>query len=215
MNARLAGWLALVGFLAAISYAGRVEGRKPPKDVLYQYSTAVGAALQYAIMLALVLWIAKGLPKREALALRPPESWNAAGARSVGGFAAVFVGGGLLLYLLGGGGEQGLTPDAWDPSRAGAYAANFVTVAVVAPVVEELTYRGIGFSLLAGYGFWPAAAVTAAAFAAAHGLVLAFPTLFLFGLVTAWLRSSTRSIAPPMLVHAAFNATSLILAVAV
>jgi hypothetical protein len=42
--------------------------------------------------------------------------------------------------LLHGGREQGLTPTSWQPDRAGAFAANFVVVAVYAPIVEELTF---------------------------------------------------------------------------
>ena len=61
------------------------------------------------------------------------------------------------------GDEQGLTPDAWDSSRAGAYAANFVAVALVGPIVEELMYRGAGMTLLAPYGSTVAVLVTASA----------------------------------------------------
>ena len=45
--------------------------------------------------------------------------------------------------------EQGLVPDGWDSSRAGAFVAFFVVVTFIAPAVEELTYRGLGISLLA------------------------------------------------------------------
>ena len=46
--------------------------------------------------------------------------------------------------MLGAADEQGLTPEAWDSSRAGAYAANFVAVALFGPIVEELMYRAPG-----------------------------------------------------------------------
>ena len=42
--ARLVAWSTLVGFLILIGYAQRVAGGKPADDVLYQYSTAIGAA---------------------------------------------------------------------------------------------------------------------------------------------------------------------------
>ena len=48
--------------------------------------------------------------------------------------------------------EQGLVPDGWDSSRAGAFVAFFLVVTFVAPAVEELTYRGLGISLLAALG---------------------------------------------------------------
>src|SRR6266496_2606305 len=40
--------------------------------------------------------------------------------------------------------EQGLTPTRWEPAHAGAFAANCVLFVIVAPVVEELTFRGVG-----------------------------------------------------------------------
>jgi membrane protease YdiL (CAAX protease family) len=111
--------------------------------------------------------------------------------------------------------EQGLTPDAWDSSKAGAYAANFVAVALVGPIVEELVYRGAGFTFFAGFGNAVAVGVTAVAFGLGHGLLLALPALVFFGLVTGVLRARTRSVYPSTIVHCVFNATSLILAVAV
>jgi uncharacterized protein len=50
-------------------------------------------------------------------------------------------------------------------------------------------------------------------FGLAHGLVLALAALVFFGLVIALLRQRTGSVYPCMVVHCAFNATSLILAV--
>ena len=60
----------------------------------------------------------------------------------------------LLETVLNAGEEQGLVPDEWDSSKAGAYALSFVAVAVIAPIVEELTYRGLGYSLLEPFGRW-------------------------------------------------------------
>ena len=65
----------------------------------------------------------------------------------------------LLETVLNAGEEQGLVPDEWDSSKAGAYALNFVAVAVIAPIVEELTYRGLGYSLLEPFGRWVAIVV--------------------------------------------------------
>jgi membrane protease YdiL (CAAX protease family) len=109
--------------------------------------------------------------------------------------------------------EQGLTPNHWEPSHAGAYAANFVVIAGFAPVVEELTFRGLGFSLLRRFGVPFAIVAIGVLFALAHGLVEAFPELLIFGSALAWLRWKTDSVYPGMFVHATFNAISLIAAV--
>ena len=88
-------------------------------------------------------------------------------------------------------------------------------IAVVAPVVEELLFRGIGFHLLARFGTIAAILGTGLAFGLYHGLVNALPVLALFGVALAWLRARTNSVYPGMLVHAAFNSVALILSVTI
>ncbi len=215
VDGRLVAWASLVLFLALIGYASRVTGGKPPENALYRYETAIGGLFIYGVLLLLLLWIARGLPTREFFALRRPRSWPSALGLALAAYAAIFVGAGIILIALDAGDEQGLTPDAWDSSRAGAYAANFVTVAFAGPIVEELMYRGAGMTLLARYGATAAVLLTALGFGLGHGLLLALLALVFFGIVTAVLRLKTDSIYPCMLVHCAFNATSLIVAVAV
>jgi membrane protease YdiL (CAAX protease family) len=212
---RLAAWLGLVGALAAIGYGSRAAEGTPDDDVLYRYDTAIGGVVIYLMLLLLVLWIARGLPRREVFALRAPPSWGRALGLALAGYVVIFLGAGLLLWALDATEEQGLTPDEWDSSKAGAYAANFVAVALVGPIVEELVYRGAGITFFAGFGSTVAVIATAVAFGLGHGLLLALPALVFFGLVTGVLRVRTRSVYPSTIVHCAFNATSLILAVAV
>lgn len=210
---RLAAWAGLVCLLILLGYGSRIQGGDPPDDALYRYETAIGGIFIYALLLAILLWIARGTSWRRFFALRRPDSWPRAFGLALAAYVAIFVGAGLILIAFDAGDEQGLTPDAWDSSKAGAYAANFVSVAFFGPVVEELMYRGAGMTLLARFGAAVAVVVTAIAFGLGHGLVLALPALVLFGLITAWLRLRTDSIYPCMLVHCAFNATSLIAAV--
>jgi membrane protease YdiL (CAAX protease family) len=212
-GARAVAWTVLVALLMAIAYGSRLSEGKPPANALYQYETAVGGIAIYLILLAVVLWIGRGLPRRDFLALRRPASWRRALGLALGGYVTIFVGAGLLILLLDAGDEQGLTPDEWDSSRLGPYAANFVAIAVVGPIVEELTYRGAGMTLFLRFGAPVAVAVTAVGFGLGHGLIVALPALVFFGLVTAFLRLRTDSVYPSALVHCAFNATSLILAV--
>ena len=85
-------------------------------------------------------------------------------------------------------------------------------VAGVAPVVEEVTFRGLGFRLLERFGQPIAIGVSAFAFALAHGLVEAFPVIFAFGLGLGYLRSRTESIYPCIALHAVFNLMQLVFA---
>ncbi len=212
---RLIAWLAFVLGLAALGYASHLSEAEPPDDVAYRYSSSVAALVQYGVMLGILLLIARGLPLREAFALRRPASWPRALGLAVLSLVVIWVVSAALAPILDASEEQGLVPEGWDSSRAGAFVAFFCVVAFVAPAVEELTYRGLGFTLLAPFGTWVAILVTGVLFGAAHGLVVALPVLTVFGIVVGWLRSRTQSVYPPMLLHSAFNGTALIVSVTV
>ena len=212
-RSRLIGWAIFVGALAALSYASNIAGGKPPSDVLYQWSTAVGGIIQYAIILAIVLAIARGIAPA-TLGLRRPASWPRAAGLILAALVTIWVVGAILNVFLKAGEEQGLVPHGWDPSRAAPFVANFLVVALVAPFVEELTYRGLGFAAVeSSFGSIAAIAVTAIAFGLAHGLLVALPVLTLFGAILAWLRLETASIYPTMILHGVFNGAALVAAV--
>jgi membrane protease YdiL (CAAX protease family) len=198
-----------------LSYSLRFTEGKPPKDLLYKWSTVVGNLVQFAIIAVIVYGIA-GLThdRRRVLALRRPTSWATAARIGVGIGFGIFVLSLILTPLLEPGREQGVTPDTWQPKHVAAYIANGLVIVVVAPIVEELTFRGLGYSLLARYGRWIAIIGTGVAFALAHGLVNAFPLLAAFGIGLAYLRSRVDSVYPGMIVHGLFNAIALTVAVA-
>ena len=120
----------------------------------------------------------------------------------------------VLTPLLHPGREQGYTPPHWEPRHAAAYVANGVVIAVFAPIVEELTFRGLGFSLLQPLGATGAILLVGISFGIWHGLVEALPLLAAFGAGLAYLRSRVDSVYPGMVVHGLFNAVSLTIAVA-
>lgn len=204
--------LALDGSTGSGAYTG--GGTVAPGDLLYRWSTVVGGAVQYGLILVLVLLLARGLSPA-TLGLRAPPSWRSAAGWIAAAIVAIWVIGAALNPFLEAGEEQGLVPDDWDSDRAWAFAANFVVVAVAAPIVEELTYRGLGFAAVRQFfGAGAAVVVTALAFGLAHGLVIALPVLTIFGLILGWLRLRTQSLYPPIILHAIFNGAALIASVA-
>ena len=213
MRSPLAAWTTFVLAFTTLSYVGRFEGGKPPEDVLYKWSTFVGNLIQFAII-GLIVYAIAGLGNRkQLLALRRPTSWGLAAGIGVAigiGMAILTV---ALTPLLHPGEEQGVTPNTWEPKHAAAYIANGLVIAVVAPIVEELTFRGLGYSLLVPFGRWTAIVLVGVAFGLAHGLVNAFLFLAVFGAALAYLRSRVDSVYPGMIVHGLFNATALTLAV--
>jgi membrane protease YdiL (CAAX protease family) len=209
----LVAWTSFVVAFASLSYALRFTQGKPPKDLLYQW-TAVGSSLIQFAVIGLIVYAIAGLGnRRELLALRRPTSWW----KALGIGVALVIGMSLLTFLLEPllhpGREQGVTPDVWRPDHAAQYVVNGLVICIVAPIVEELTFRGLGYSLLVRYGKWTAIVLVGVAFGLAHGLVQAFPFLAALGAGLAYLRSRVDSVYPGMVIHGLFNATALIVAV--
>ena len=215
-SARVAVWAGLIVLIGALNAAGHAAKGAPGKRVLYQYSTAIGGLIQYAVILGIVLVIARRLDWTEVFALRRPRSLQAAAGWIVAALAAIWALSYAIGQVLDAGKDQGLVPDHWEPKHAAAFAANFAVVVLVAPVVEELTFRGFGVSGLSGL-LGPGWAIVGVgiAFGVWHGLLIAFPVLAVFGAILAAVRIRTASVYPSMVVHAIFNGVALVGAVAI
>lgn len=95
-------------------------------------------------------------------------------------------------------------PGAW-------FALLVVVVALAAPVVEELLYRGLVQQGLANsLGAERAWVLAAALFAAIHLVPVEFPGLFAFALVLGWCYRKTGRLGPGIIAHMAFNASGLL-----
>jgi membrane protease YdiL (CAAX protease family) len=213
MTRRLVAWILFVALVSGVAYASRFTAGRPDRNALYQWSTAIGELTVFAVILAVTLAITGG--RYDLLALNRPTSWGKALLWCLLLLIVVYAVIAAIDPLLHGGREQGLTPSGWQPRHAAAYGANFVVIAAVAPFVEELLFRGLGFALLERLGRWPTILAVGLAFGLYHGLVQALPELALFGCVLAWLRMKTRSVIPGMLLHSAFNTIALVAAVTV
>ena len=215
-SGRLVAWATLIVLIGALNAASHAAGGAPSRDVLYRYSTAVGGLIQYGVILGVLLVIARGLDLREAFALQRPGSLTAAAGWICAALVTVWAVSYALGTVLDAGKDQGLVPDHWESRHAGAFVANFAVVVLVAPLVEELTFRGFGVSGLA-LVFGPVGAILGVgiAFGVWHGLLVAFPVLAILGAILAALRIRTASVYPPMVAHALFNGAALVVAVTV
>jgi len=201
---KLAWWVVLVTTLSALNFAGG----KPPKNALYHWDNAIGSAALFLVILGVALAIARGMP--ELLALRRPRSWKGAAGGALVVLGSVYALTAIVAPILHPGREQGLTPDHWDSSRAAPFFANALVVCLIAPFAEEITFRGVGFGLLAARIGGERAVVTSGIlFGLAHGLVQALPLLVAFGIGLAWLRERQGSTIPGMILHATFNGVAL------
>jgi uncharacterized protein len=84
-------------------------------------------------------------------------------------------------------------------------------VVIVAPITEEIFFRGLLLRSLQrrGMGATWAIVASSALFAAAHFEPLQFPALFLFGLVAAILATRTGRLGPGIWAHIGFNAIAV------
>jgi membrane protease YdiL (CAAX protease family) len=88
-----------------------------------------------------------------------------------------------------------------------ALTVSLLEYIVFAPVFEEIAFRGLLFATLRHrLSFVPAALVSAAIFAAAHGYgVIGFLSVWWSGILWAWVYERTGSLLPGMVAHAANN----------
>lgn len=86
-------------------------------------------------------------------------------------------------------------------------AVSLTEYVLLAPVFEELAFRGLLFGVLRRRFQWmPAAAISAGIFALAHGYgLIGFTSVFWSGLIWAWIYERTGSLLPGMIAHAANN----------
>lgn len=196
----LVAWLATAAGLIALAFGqGDI-----PRDLVYRYEFAISTVVAFGFLLALTFIIS--LAYRDplpALGIRG-FSWRWLGI-ALGLIVLAVIVSLLLEPILHAGRDQGLAPEAWRPDRAAAFVTNAIVITTVVPLGEELFYRGLGVRALAPLGDVAALAVTALAFALAHGFLTGLPPLFLFGLAVAWVRLRSDSVWPGVIAHGAYN----------
>jgi len=86
---------------------------------------------------------------------------------------------------------------------------------IIVPVAEELLFRGVVFRWLRQrFAFWPSAVASAALFGWVHVWLDAMVAAGVMGIILAWLYERSRSLAPAILTHQAFNLAVVTLALA-
>lgn len=202
-----------MALLSAIGYAARLGDTSPtPPDVLFRWSTAIGTFVLDGILLVVMLLIARGMPLRDAFALRRPTSWPQAFRIAGAVLLAIWATSLVLELTVGHAAREQAIPQFSDPARVPAFIANVVAIALFVPIVEEAMCRGIGYTLLEGWGRPVAIGGTAVAFALAHGAVLDLPWVLVTGLGLGYLRARTGSLFPCIGLHATVNGIAVLAA---
>lgn len=207
--ALVVGFLAAtIGFLVigtvAALFGASFEDPPPAVTILatvFQGVALAGAAIFFARKV--------GVARPWQFGLRPTRFWPAAGWTVLAflaflGLSAVWV---EVMNLHE---EQDTLPDELgvDESTAALIAVAFL-VTVVAPIGEEFFFRGFFFRALANWkGVWPAALLTGITFGVIHagGSPVGFLVpLGIFGMLLCFLYARTKSLYPPIVLHAINN----------
>lgn len=208
-------WTLLAQFLVAVPAIG--FGLVDPADGPALVGVAI--ASQTVALVGILAWLSgRGRLSWRLLGPRRPRGGHLLVGVVVG--VGSFVGISLLLAALIALFGPVESPDQELLSQAvsGGLATVLAIVAavVMAPVLEELVFRGLLFqSLHRRVGLWPAALLSAVFFAAVHVEVtqpLYSGGLFLLGVGFALALARTGSLLVPIAAHAAFNATTITLA---
>lgn len=184
--------------------------------------TTVATDLYYVVILAgtWVLVVRRYGAGWASLGLRLPTraAWLPVVA-TMGGLAAAFVAALLgLTWALGALGLPAvLAPVATTPAPGDPlFIATVLGSVALTPVAEEVLFRGVLYqSLRQRGGVVFGIAVSALLFAAVHLRPAAAPELFVLGALLAIAFERTRSLYPSILLHAAYNAVVIMLAVRV
>jgi membrane protease YdiL (CAAX protease family) len=124
----------------------------------------------------------------------------------------------LLRPLLGQPEVSGPVQDLLDKAQGLAFVGLILSVAVGAPIVEELFFRGLLLrSLRRRMPDWAAVSLSAVAFGIAHGsalpvdaVVLVMVSLTAFGAILATMALRTGRLGPGIVTHAVFNLFTLL-----
>ena len=199
------GWLAI--FTSSILVLAILRA-VPPSRSLESFLSFVPNLLGISLVLALGLR-ASPFPGVQVLSVRRPD-WKVFPPVALSTLGLTLLGAELDTYL-----EELLPPPDWVLEifrRVLEYntALEFVGVVsflvVIAPITEELLFRGLFLNRLAeGYGSRVGVVVSALCFGIFHILPWQVVGAALVGIYLGWLVVRTRSIFVPMFSHAVFN----------
>lgn len=195
------GWSVLTFLAVAAAIGATAIWLLPDRSLLPLLTVFFGTGLAAVLISVSPLGFADGA---RALGLRP-VGWRPVVLGVVGTTVLSFAVSQIGVQPEG---VRQVTDSVRDPA---VLIPTLLVLAVLAPVVEELVFRGLLYGWVAGrWGPLPAFIVSSLVFAAAHAepahVVLVIPLGFWFG----WLRWRTNSLWPTLITHMINNAFAVL-----
>lgn len=189
----------------ALGLGSRIE-TIPIEKILILLGVQTGL-LFVIVYLVVVFW--RGVPWRDLGFVPLPEKWGIrAAAIALLSFPLV----GLITWI-----QQQITGEKLQNPQMeliapaefslSAYLMTLLVVAIVAPVAEEVLFRGVLYRWLRErIGIVFALILSSLIFSVVHGVVALIPAIAVLGLILGWIYERTQSIWAPILVHGIYNA---------
>ena len=182
-------------------------------QLVFQAVSYVGALL---VVIGVPYLFFRGKINKELFGLKGKMKWKYP-LIAVGGFGVYYIISiflTLLMALINPDFDISQAQDVGFESLASSsdYVLAFLALVVIAPIVEEIIFRGFLFGVLKkNYRFWVAAFLTNLTFAIAHGAWNVGVDTFALSLVLCYLRYNYDSIYPAIFLHMAKNGMAYLL----
>jgi uncharacterized protein len=227
LGAFVAVWVGgFVGGAIGYAVAAGATGTGSGEDLPLPWLLGVALVAQNVAVLvgALVVsrWLGTGSPRGDfGVDVRRRDWWWVAVGGAVQGVLIAVIAGLTELLDVDDDDPQELVQRLQDERSAGIVVLAVLAVAVLAPIAEEVLYRGLLLrSLTRWMGDGAAVVVSSLVFAAVHltgvdwgvSAVLVVGALFALALLLGTLATRDGSLSRPILVHVGFNAVSIAIA---
>ena len=182
-------------------------------QLVFQAVSYVGALL---VVIGVPYLFFRGKINKELFGLKGKMKWKYP-LIAVGGFGVYYIISiflTLLMTLINPDFDISQAQDVGFESLASSsdYVLAFLALVVIAPIVEEIIFRGFLFGVLKkSYRFWVAAILTSLTFAIAHGAWNVGVDTFALSLVLCYLRYNYDSIYPAIFLHMVKNGMAYLL----
>ncbi len=205
-----------IGMIAALIGA---DSKGLGGDAMFEYALS-SSITQWAIVLGYVLTIVIFLGKRYVRLkmgrIERSMLWTTAGMAALIAWGWMFTEVGILQLI----DAEKLFPDEAEEleklSELMGGPLGFIAVGILAPIAEEIGFRGVlmGGLLRMRCKPWVAIVVSALVFAFFHGTQLQLLGTTVFGIISGWLYWQTKSLIPSMVIHIVNNSTAVALEMA-
>ncbi len=207
----LVGWLGL----AALGASAHEEERQITQQALLQnvviFSVIAGGIAIFLQARKISVWRAFGLGR-----VAPGRAFGSGLGYLLAAYPLVLLGNLLMIGWLGEGAKRQEILEFFTNAASKGNAWQIWGVigmaAIAAPLLEEVLFRGYFYGVFRRFGGpWVGMLVCSALFAAIHGNLLATPGLFLLAVCFTLAYERTGSLLVPIIMHAIFNTTTLVL----